>query len=140
MINDVISDMIIRINNAYKIQHEIVEIPYSKLIKSVVDTLKKENIIHDVKIFKKQFKLRLIKKSIKVILIILKYTSVKHNPLFKQIVRVSKPGLRIFCNKKTIPNILNNSGLAIISSSKGIITNREAKELNIGGEILFFIL
>ena len=140
MINDVISDMIIRINNAYKIKHEIVEIPYSKLIKSIVDTFKKEGIIHDVKIFKKQLKLRLIKKSIKVIIIILKYKGVNHEPLFNQIVRVSKPGLRICCNKNTIPNILNNSGLAIISSSKGIITNREAKELNIGGEILFFIL
>jgi small subunit ribosomal protein S8 len=131
MINDVISDMIIRITNAYTIKHKTVIIPYSKLLKDIAIILKQEGLIKNIQIYKKKFK---------VILIFLKYTDTEFKPVFNKIVRVSKPGLRIYCNKNTLPNQSNNSGVIILSSSKGIITNRQAKKLNVGGEILCYIL
>jgi small subunit ribosomal protein S8 len=131
MINDPISDLIIRITNAYKVKHKTVLIPYSKLIKDVLIILKQEQLIQNIQIYKKNFK---------VILISLKYKDFDLKPLLNQIVRVSKPGLRIYCNKDTLPNISNNLGVAILSTSKGIMTNKQAKRLNIGGEILCYIL
>jgi small subunit ribosomal protein S8 len=131
MINDVISDMIVRITNAYRIKHKTVAIPYSKLVKDIALILKQENLIENIQVYKKNFK---------VILIFLKYNDTDLKPVFNQMVRVSKPGLRIYSNKNKLPNISNNSGIAILSTSKGIITNKQAKKLNIGGEILCYIL
>jgi small subunit ribosomal protein S8 len=131
MINDVISDMIVRITNAYKIKNKTVVIPYSKLIKDIATVLKQEGLIKNIQIYKKNFK---------VILIYLKYTDTDFKPVFNKIIRVSKPGLRVYSNKNTLPNLFNNLGTAVLSTSKGVITNHQAKKLNVGGEILCYIL
>ena len=127
MVNDTISDILTRIRNANIIKHQIVEIPLTKMSKSIISILKEEGFIEDFEIFEKD------------ILICLKYQGKVRKPVISNIKRISRPGLRIYSNAKNLPKVLNNLGIAIISTSQGIMTNLKAKELGIGGEILCYI-
>ena len=131
MINDTISDMLTRIRNANMVKHRIVQIPATKMSLAITEILKEEGFIEDFQNYLENNK--------KYLLISLKYLGKSRKPVILKIERVSKPGLRIYSSSKKLPRVLNNLGIAIISTSKGIMTNLKAKELGIGGEILCYI-
>lgn len=123
---DPIADMLTRLRNASLAKKKFVVLPYSKIKTSILDILKRENYINNYKIVKNKFD---------EIEIELKYRE-NGVAFMRHIKRVSKPSRRVYVNKNDLPVILNNLGIAIISTSKGIMTNNEAKEKKIGGEVL----
>lgn len=131
MVNDTISDMLTRIRNANMVKHQIVQVPMTKMSLSISKILKEEGYIEDFESYTENNK--------NYLLISLKYMGKSRKSVICKIERVSKPGLRIYSNSKELPRILNNLGIAIISTSKGVMTNLKAKELGIGGEILCYI-
>jgi len=131
LVNDTISDMLTRIRNANMVKHQIVQIPSTKISLAITNILKKEGYIEDFETY--------IENNRKYLLLSLKYIGKSRNPVICKIKRVSKPGLRVYSNAKELPKILDNLGIAIISTSKGVMTNLKAKELGIGGEVLCFI-
>lgn len=131
MVNDTISDMLTRIRNANMVRHQIVQIPSTKMSLAIASILKEEGFIEDFENY--------VENNKKYLLISLKYLGKLRKPVIVKIERVSKPGLRIYSNSKKLPRILDGLGIAIISTSKGVMTNLEAKKLGIGGEILCYI-
>lgn len=131
MIRDSVSDMLTRIRNANLVKHQIVQIPKTKLTLSITKILKQEGYIKSFEEFTDN--------NTKMLLLCLKYQGFKKQPVITSLIRISKPGLRIYVNNKNIPNVLDNFGIAIISTSQGVITNHRAKNLKIGGEILCYI-
>ena len=131
MVTDTISDILTRIRNANMVKHQIVQIPTTKMSLAIITILKEEGFIENFENFNDNNK--------QYLLISLKYIGNKRKPIISKLKRVSKPGLRVYSNSKTLPIILDNLGIAIISTSKGIMTNLKAKELGIGGEILCYI-
>nr|YP_009496031.1 ribosomal protein S8 [Rhizosolenia setigera]AWT38471.1 ribosomal protein S8 [Rhizosolenia setigera] len=131
MVNDTISDMLTRIRNANLVKHQIVQVPSTKMSLAITQILKDEGYIEDYEIYDE------IK--FKSILISLKYKGKLREPVISTIKRVSKPGLRVYKQSNNLPNVLGNLGIAILSTSKGVMTNQKARELGIGGEILCYI-
>lgn len=131
MVTDTISDILTRIRNANMVKHQIVQIPSTKMSRAIALILKDEGFIEDFEVYDEN--------SAKYLLISLKYIGKSREPVISKIERVSKPGLRVYTNSKKLPRVLNNLGIAIISTSKGVMTNLKAKELGIGGEILCYI-
>lgn len=131
MVNDTISDMLTRIRNANMVKHQIVEIPFTKMTNSISNILKEEGFIEDFEIYNEDLN--------KTLLLSMKYKGAERVPVISKIKRVSKPGLRIYSNTRSLPNILGNLGIAIISTSQGLMTNIKARELGIGGEVLCYI-
>ena len=131
MVNDTISDMLTRIRNANMVKHQIVQIPSTKMSLAVIKILKAEGYIEDFEQYSENNK--------NYLLISLKYTGKSRQPVICKLERVSKPGLRVYSSSKKLPKVLNNLGIAIISTSKGVMTNLKAKELGIGGEVLCYI-
>ena len=131
MVNDTISDMLTRIRNANMVKHQIVQIPLTKMSLAITEILKAEGYIEDFEKYSENNK--------NYLLISLKYTGKSRQPVIGKLKRVSKPGLRVYSSSKELPKVLNNLGIAIISTSKGVMTNLKAKELGIGGEILCYI-
>ena len=131
MVNDTISDMLTRIRNATLVNHQIVQIPFTKISLAITSILKDEGFIEDFETY--------IQNSHHYLLISLKYKGKYKEPVISKIERISKPGLRVYKNAKNLPIVLGNLGIAIMSTSQGIITNLKAKELGIGGEILCYI-
>ena len=131
MVTDNIADMLTRIRNANLVKHQIVEIPATKMSKAIAGILKEEGFIENFETYSENLHSQL--------LLSLKYKGKLREPVICKLERVSKPGLRVYVNTNKLPTVLNNLGIAIISTSKGIITNLKAKELKIGGEILCYI-
>lgn len=131
MVNDTISDMLTRIRNANMVKHQIVQIPSTKMSLAITEILKAEGYIEDFEQYSENNK--------NYLLISLKYTGKSRKPVICKLERVSKPGLRVYSSSKKLPKVLNNLGIAIVSTSKGVMTNLKAKELGIGGEILCYI-
>lgn len=131
MVTDTISDMLTRIRNANMVKHQIVQIPATKMSKAIATILKEEGFIEDFEIYTEN--------SYEFLLISLKYKGQSREPVICKIERVSKPGLRVYANAKKLPKVLDNLGIAIISTSRGVMTNLKAKELGIGGEVLCYI-
>ncbi|MCI5537298.1 MAG: 30S ribosomal protein S8 [Oscillospiraceae bacterium] len=129
-ITDAIADMLTRIRNAYMAKHESVSVPASNMKKAIAQILVDEGYIKGFKVIEdgKQG----------VIEIALKYGSDK-TPAVKGLRRVSKPGLRIYSNCEDLPRVFNGLGIAILSTSKGIMTDKDARKANVGGEVLAFI-
>jgi small subunit ribosomal protein S8 len=125
---DTISDMLTRIRNANMVKHQIVQIPSTKMSLAIAEILKEEGFIEDFETYEENKK--------KYLLISLKYLGKARTPVICKIERISKPGLRIYSNSKKLPKVLDDLGIAIISTSKGVMTNLKAKELGIGGEVL----
>ena len=123
MVTDTISDMLTRIRNANMVKHQIVQIPATKMSKAIATILKEEGFIEDFEIYTED--------SYEFLLISLKYKGQSREPVICKIERVSKPGLRVYANAKKLPKVLDNLGIAIISTSKGVMTNLKAKELDI---------
>lgn len=131
MVNDTISDMLTRIRNANMVRHQIVQIPMTKMSLAISEILKEEGFIEDFESYQENKK--------NYLLLSLKYNGKSRQPVICKIERVSKPGLRVYANSKKLPKVLDNLGIAIISTSKGVMTNLKAKELGIGGEVLCYI-
>lgn len=131
MVTDTISDMLTRIRNANMVKHQIVQIPSTKMSLAITEILKEEGFIEDFENYSENEK--------KYLLISLKYSGKSRKPVICKIERVSKPGLRVYTNSKKLPRVLDDLGIAIISTSKGVMTNLKAKELGIGGEVLCYI-
>lgn len=131
MVTDSISDLLTRIRNAQMIKHQIVQISATKISLAIVKILKEEGFIQDFEDY--------LENNRQYILIFLKYQGNDQKPVISKIERVSKPGLRVYSKSQKLPPILDNLGIAIISTSKGVMTNLKAKELGIGGEILCYI-
>jgi small subunit ribosomal protein S8 len=129
-ITDTIADLLTRIRNASSAKHETVEIPSSKMKKAIVQILEDEGYIKSYTI-KDDGKQGIIK-------VTLKYDENKIAAI-NGLQRVSKPGLRIYRNAEELPKVMKGLGIAIISTSKGIMTDRQARKENIGGEVLAFV-
>ncbi len=130
MNTDPIADMLTRIRNANMVSHPSVEIPASKLKVELAKLLKEEGFITD-------YTVKEVGK-FKVLEIELKYDE-KHKPVITSLKRVSKPGLRTYCKAKNLPQVLGGMGVAIVSTSKGLLTDRKARKENLGGEVLCYI-
>jgi len=131
MVTDTISDMLTRIRNAYLVKHQIVQIPVTKMSLSIAMILKEEGFIEDFEDYQEDKR--------KFLLLSLKYTGKSRKSVISKIERISKPGLRVYANSKQLPKVLDNLGIAILSTSQGLMTNLKAKELGIGGEVLCYI-
>ena len=129
-ISDVIADMLTRIRNANDAKHETVDIPASNMKKAIAKILLDEGYIKSYEIIEdgKQG----------IIRIALKYLAGKQK-VIRGLRRVSKPGLRIYSNCEDMPKVMNGLGIAIVSTSKGIMTDKEARKANVGGEVLAFV-
>ena len=131
MVTDNIADMLTRIRNANMVKHEIVEIPATKMSKAIAVILKEEGFIENFEIFSE--------KLYNYLLLSLKYKGASRERVISKIKRISKPGLRVYANSKSLPSVLDGLGIAILSTSQGVMTNNKAKELGIGGEVLCYI-
>jgi len=130
MVTDPIADMLTRIRNANAMRYKEVEIPSSKIKVEIAKILKNEGFINDYKIKKNNVQ--------DVIVISLKYGENKER-VITGLKRISKPGLRVYVKSEEIPRVLNGLGIAIMSTSKGILTGKDAKASNLGGEVLAYI-
>ena len=130
VVSDTIADMLTRIRNANQMRYEEVKVPASNIKKEIARILKEEGFINDYKIEDNDAQ--------GTIVLTLKYTDKKER-VITGLKRISKPGLRVYANKDEIPKVLNGLGIAIISTSKGIMTDKEARKENIGGEVLAYI-
>ena len=129
--SDPIADMLTRIRNANTAKHDTVDVPASKMKLAIADILLKEGYIakYDVLedgVFKK-------------IRITLKYGADKNEKIITGLKRISKPGLRIYAGSQEIPRVLGGLGIAILSTNQGVITDKEARKLHVGGEVLAFV-
>jgi small subunit ribosomal protein S8 len=129
---DPISDYLTRIRNAVKANHRVVEIPASNIKKEITKILFDKGYIANYKFEETPDKQGKIK-------IALKYNPVTRSPAIRSLRRVSTPGLRKYVSSDKLPRVLNGLGIAIISTSKGVITDKEARALNVGGEVLCYI-
>lgn len=130
LILDPIADMLTRIRNANVNKHETVLVPTSKVKVAIADILKKEGYITDYTATEQD--------GIKMINITLKYGP-KGEKVIQGLKRISKPGLRTYAEADRLPKVLNGLGIAIVSTSKGILTDRDARKLNVGGEVLAYV-
>ncbi|MCA1012850.1 MULTISPECIES: 30S ribosomal protein S8 [Halobacillus] len=127
---DPIADMLTRIRNANMVRHEKLELPASNLKKEIADILKREGFVRDYEYVEdsKQGVLR----------IFLKYGQ-SNERVISGLKRISKPGLRVYAKAEELPKVLNGLGIAVVSTSKGVLTDKEAREQAIGGEVLAYI-
>ena len=132
MNTDPIADMLTRIRNANMVSLTEVEMPSSKLKVELAKLLKSEGYVEDYAVTEKEGS------AFKTLKITLKYDE-KSKPVISNLKRVSRPGLRNYCKAKDIPQVLGGMGIAIISTSKGLLTDRKARKENVGGEILCYV-
>jgi small subunit ribosomal protein S8 len=131
VVTDTISDMLTRIRNAHLVKHQIVQIPVTKMSLAIATILKEEGFIEDFESYQQE--------KVESLLLSLKYTGESRKSVISEIKRISKPGLRVYANSKELPRVLDNLGIAIMSTSKGVMTNLKAKKLGIGGEVLCYV-
>ena len=129
-VSDPIADMLTRIRNAIMARHDFVLVPSSRMKLAVARILKREGFINDYEVLRD--------KSHRVIKIYLKYGE-KYQPVLSGLERVSKPGLRVYAQQKKIPRVYGGLGIAILSTSKGVMTGQQAWRQGIGGELLCYI-
>ena len=129
--SDPIADMLTRIRNANEAKHDTVDVPASKMKISIADILVNEGYIEKYDLIDNG--------SSKTIRILLKYGADKNEKIISGLKRISKPGLRVYVSKDELPKVLGGLGVAILSTNKGVITDKEARKLQVGGEVLAFI-
>ena len=130
VVTDPIADMLTRIRNALTARHESVEIPASKMKRSIAQILLDEGYITGYRVKENEIQ--------DTIVIDLKYVG-KNGSVITGLKRISKPGLRVYAKSSELPKVLNGLGIAIVSTSKGIMTNKQAKLQNLGGEVLAYV-
>lgn len=127
--NDLIADLVVRIKNANKAKLPNVKLYTSNLVSAILNVLKKEGYVVDFKTISKNNK--------KLTILELKYKNL--TPTINGIKQISKPGLRVYQEYRSLPKVLNGLGTAIVSTSKGVKTDKEAREMRLGGEVLIYI-
>jgi len=132
MTTDPIADYLTRIRNAIKANHRIVEVPASNLKKEITKVLYDKGFIQNYKFEDDMGKQGVIK-------IALKYNPMTKINAIQHLERISKPGLRRYANAESLPRVLNGLGIAILSTSRGVVTDKEARQENIGGEVLCYV-
>ncbi|MCY6483484.1 30S ribosomal protein S8 [Clostridium aestuarii] len=129
VMTDPIADMLTRIRNANIVRHEVVEFPSSNVKKALANILLKEGYVKDVEEYADG--------AVPMLRMSLKYQGKER--VITGLKRISKPGLRVYCKKDSVPKVLNGLGVAMISTSKGIVTDKEATKLGLGGEVICYI-
>ena len=129
--SDPIADMLTRIRNANTAKHDSVDIPSSKMKIAIANIVVKEGYVEKYELVDNG--------NFKDIRIFLKYTANKSERIISGLKRISKPGLRIYASREELPRVLGGLGTAIISTNNGVITDKEARKLNVGGEVLAFV-
>ena len=129
--SDPIADMLTRIRNANTAKHDTVDIPSSKMKVAIADILLKEGYIEKYTLVEDG--------SFKTIRVTLKYGADKNEKIITGLKRISKPGLRVYANAEELPKVLGGLGIAIISTNQGVLTDKEARKRNVGGEVLAFV-
>lgn len=125
LVMDTVSDALIRIKNGYLASKTEVNLPYSKLVLAICDILKAEGYLLSAKVDGRMIKT------------LLKYQG--HTPAFSDVKRISKPGLRVYKGSKELPRVLGGMGIALVSTPKGVMTDRSARKQGLGGEIIAFV-
>ena len=131
MTSDPIADMLTRIRNANTAKHDTVDVPSSKMKLAIADILVDEGYIQKYDLVDDG--------NFKTIRVTLKYGADKNEKIITGIKRISKPGLRVYAGKDEIPSVLGGLGIAILSTNQGIVTDKEARKLKVGGEVLAFV-
>ena len=129
--SDPIADMLTRIRNANTAKHDTVDVPASKMKLAIANILLDEGYIKNFEVIENG--------NFKTIHITLKYGVDKNDKIITGIKRISKPGLRVYANKEELPRVLGGLGIAIISTNQGIVTDKKARELQVGGEVLAYV-
>ncbi len=129
--NDTISDMLTRIRNACAVRHPTTQVPTTKMTRSIAQVLKEEGFIEGFEETGEGVQQYLVLR--------LKYKDKSRQPIINMLKRASRPGLRVYSKRKDLPRVLGGIGIAIVSTSKGVMTDREARRQNVGGEILCYI-
>jgi len=127
---DPIADLLTRIRNANVVKHEVVEVPSSNIKKAIANILLQEGYIKEIEEYNDGI--------VPMLRLSLKYGQSKQR-VITGLKRISKPGLRVYCGKEEVPQVLNGLGVAVISTSKGIVTDREARKLGLGGEVICYV-
>lgn len=131
MVNDTISDMLTRLRNANLAKHQIVEVPSTKMTRNIANILLEEGFIQGIEEIGENFNSQL--------LLSLKYKGKHREPVITALRRVSKPGLRVYANRKELPRVLGGLGIAVISTSQGVMTDNKARHHGLGGEVLCYV-
>ncbi len=129
--SDPVADMLTRIRNANTAKHDTVDVPSSKMKKAIADILTNEGYIAGYEIIEDGVK--------KTLHITLKYGVDKNEKVISGIKKISKPGLRVYANRDELPRVLGGMGTAIVSTNKGVITDKEARKLGVGGEVIAYV-
>ena len=129
--NDPIADMLTRIRNANTAKHDTVDVPVSKMKLAIADILVDEGYVEKYDLVDNG--------NFKDIRITLKYGKDKNDKIIAGLKRISKPGLRVYASREELPKVLGGLGIAILSTNKGVMTDKKARELNVGGEVLAFV-
>jgi len=130
-VNDTISDMLTRIRNANLARHQTTEVPSTNMTRSIAKVLQEEGFIVDFSEEGEGVERTLV--------VALKYKGKGRQPIINTLKRISKPGLRVYSNRKDLPRVLGGIGIAIISTSSGIMTDRDARRQGLGGEVLCYV-
>jgi small subunit ribosomal protein S8 len=130
-VNDTIGDMLTRIRNANMARHQTTNVPATRMTRSIATVLKAEGFITDFAEAGEGVK--------KDLVITMKYRGRNRQPIINTLQRISKPGLRVYSNRQELPRVLGGIGIAIISTSSGIMTDREARRTGVGGEVLCYV-
>ena len=131
MVNDTIADMLTRVRNANLARHKIVQIPSTKMTRSITSVLLEEGFIQDFEEIGEGIN--------KQLLLSLKYRGKEGDPVITALKRISRPGLRVYANRKELPRVLGGLGVAIISTSRGVFTDNKARHQGLGGEVVCYI-
>ena len=131
MVNDTISDMLTRLRNANLAKHQIVEVPSTKMTRNISSILLEEGFIQSFEEIGESFNSQL--------LLSLKYKGKNRQPVITALRRVSKPGLRVYANRKELPRVLGGLGIAVVSTSQGVMTDSKARHQGLGGEVLCYV-
>mgnify|MGYP006133075031 FL=1 len=131
MVNDTIADMLTRVRNANLARHKIVQIPSTKMTRNITSVLIEEGFIQDFEEIGEGINTQL--------LLSLNYKGKEGEPVITSLKRISRPGLRVYANRKELPRVLGGLGVAIISTSKGVLTDNKARHQGVGGEVLCYI-
>jgi small subunit ribosomal protein S8 len=131
VVNDTISDMLTRLRNANLAKHQIVEVPSTKMTRNIASILLEEGFIQSFEEIGENFNAQL--------LLSLKYKGKNRQPVITSLRRVSKPGLRVYANRKELPRVLGGLGIAVMSTSQGVMTDNKARHQGLGGEVLCYV-
>lgn len=131
MVNDTIADMLTRVRNANLARHQIVQVPSTKMTKNIANVLLEEGFIQSFEEVGEGVSRQL--------LVSLKYKGKEREPVITALKRISRPGLRVYANRKELPRVLGGLGIAVISTSRGVLTDNKARHQGLGGEVLCYI-